>query len=184
VCNNHCVTFSICSYLLTDFRLYYDISTFKNISVHSCLDLSYCCQCLYIFSCHMGWHLTQVDMYNICKTVEWLTGRVVVIGNYIPWHGRVELNTFALQDADKNIIKWLKDHGRLVHQGTVAHSYPFCWRSVYLYSSSYYEFLVIICVLILCNLSNGCAVCYIYISHNFRSSVAVQLIHLHWEHFS
>jgi len=33
------------------------------------------------------------------------------------------------QDADKNIIKWLKDHRRLVHHGTVAHSYPFCWRS-------------------------------------------------------
>lgn len=34
-----------------------------------------------------------------------------------------------VKDADKNIIRWLKEHGRLVHQGTVAHSYPFCWRS-------------------------------------------------------
>lgn len=33
------------------------------------------------------------------------------------------------QDADKNIIKWLKDHKHLVHQGQTRHSYPFCWRS-------------------------------------------------------
>lgn len=34
-----------------------------------------------------------------------------------------------VKDADKNIIKWLKEHGRLVNQATVTHSYPFCWRS-------------------------------------------------------
>ena len=34
-----------------------------------------------------------------------------------------------VKDADKNIIKMLKDCGRLVHSGTVKHSYPFCWRS-------------------------------------------------------
>lgn len=34
-----------------------------------------------------------------------------------------------VKDADKQIIKWLKSEGRLVHQGTVLHSYPFCWRS-------------------------------------------------------
>jgi len=34
-----------------------------------------------------------------------------------------------VKDADKNIIKWLKEHGRLVHQNTITHSYPFCWRS-------------------------------------------------------
>ncbi len=32
------------------------------------------------------------------------------------------------QDADKNIVKMLKENGRLVHQGTTTHSYPFCWR--------------------------------------------------------
>jgi isoleucyl-tRNA synthetase len=26
-------------------------------------------------------------------------------------------------------MKWLKEHGRLVHQGSVKHSYPYCWRS-------------------------------------------------------
>lgn len=34
-----------------------------------------------------------------------------------------------VKDADKPIIKRLKDEGRLIHQGTVKHSYPFCWRT-------------------------------------------------------
>ncbi|GAM21711.1 hypothetical protein SAMD00019534_048860 [Acytostelium subglobosum LB1] len=34
-----------------------------------------------------------------------------------------------VKDADKDIIKMLKDNGRLVNTGTIVHSYPFCWRS-------------------------------------------------------
>ena len=34
----------------------------------------------------------------------------------------------CVQDADKGIIKLLKAKGRLVHAGTLLHSYPFCWR--------------------------------------------------------
>jgi len=34
-----------------------------------------------------------------------------------------------VKDADKNIIKHLKAAGRLVHAGTLKHSYPHCWRS-------------------------------------------------------
>ncbi|XP_041347698.1 isoleucine--tRNA ligase, cytoplasmic-like [Gigantopelta aegis] len=34
-----------------------------------------------------------------------------------------------VKDADKEITKKLKSDGRLVHQGTTKHSYPFCWRS-------------------------------------------------------
>ncbi|KAG8188170.1 hypothetical protein JTE90_019449 [Oedothorax gibbosus] len=34
-----------------------------------------------------------------------------------------------VKDADKDIIKYLKSTGRLVHQGSTKHSYPFCWRS-------------------------------------------------------
>ncbi|XP_064632700.1 isoleucine--tRNA ligase, cytoplasmic-like [Lineus longissimus] len=34
-----------------------------------------------------------------------------------------------VKDADKHIMKWLKENGRLVHQGSIKHSYPFCWRS-------------------------------------------------------
>ncbi|XP_015766182.1 PREDICTED: isoleucine--tRNA ligase, cytoplasmic-like [Acropora digitifera] len=34
-----------------------------------------------------------------------------------------------VKDADKNIMRWLKQSGRLVHQSTHKHNYPFCWRS-------------------------------------------------------
>lgn len=34
-----------------------------------------------------------------------------------------------VKDADKNIIKMLKQNGRLIHQSNIKHSYPFCWRS-------------------------------------------------------
>lgn len=34
-----------------------------------------------------------------------------------------------VKDADKPICKALKDAGRLFSQGTLNHSYPFCWRS-------------------------------------------------------
>uniref|UniRef100_A0A3B3CKW7 Isoleucine--tRNA ligase, cytoplasmic n=1 Tax=Oryzias melastigma TaxID=30732 RepID=A0A3B3CKW7_ORYME len=43
-----------------------------------------------------------------------------------------EVTDFAgqyVKDADKNIIKWLKENGRLVNSSTFKHSYPFCWRS-------------------------------------------------------
>ncbi len=34
-----------------------------------------------------------------------------------------------VKDADKGLIKKIKEKGRLFHQGTIRHSYPFCWRS-------------------------------------------------------
>lgn len=34
-----------------------------------------------------------------------------------------------VKDADKNIIKLLKDRNRLYSQATFQHQYPFCWRS-------------------------------------------------------
>ncbi|KAM6214637.1 isoleucine--tRNA ligase, cytoplasmic [Rhynchocyon petersi] len=34
-----------------------------------------------------------------------------------------------VKDADKNIIRTLKERGRLLVAGTISHSYPFCWRS-------------------------------------------------------
>ncbi len=33
-----------------------------------------------------------------------------------------------VKDADKDIIRWLKTEGKLVHRGTIKHSYPHCWR--------------------------------------------------------
>ncbi|XP_034724787.1 isoleucine--tRNA ligase, cytoplasmic [Etheostoma cragini] len=43
-----------------------------------------------------------------------------------------EVTDFAgqyVKDADKNIIKWLKEKGRLVNASSFKHNYPFCWRS-------------------------------------------------------
>lgn len=43
-----------------------------------------------------------------------------------------EVTDFAgqyVKDADKHIIRWLKEKGRLIHSTTFQHSYPFCWRS-------------------------------------------------------
>ena len=34
-----------------------------------------------------------------------------------------------VKDADKNIIKKLKEMGRMVNASQIKHSYPFCWRS-------------------------------------------------------
>lgn len=33
-----------------------------------------------------------------------------------------------VKDVDKDIIRRLKDEGKLVHRGTVTHNYPHCWR--------------------------------------------------------
>ncbi len=34
-----------------------------------------------------------------------------------------------VKDADKDIIRRLKEGGHLFHRGTIRHRYPFCWRS-------------------------------------------------------
>lgn len=34
-----------------------------------------------------------------------------------------------VKDADKELIKRIKEMGRMFHQGTIRHRYPFCWRS-------------------------------------------------------
>lgn len=34
-----------------------------------------------------------------------------------------------IKEADKVIIKKLKENGQLVHQSTIQHSYPYCWRT-------------------------------------------------------
>lgn len=43
-----------------------------------------------------------------------------------------EVSDFAgkyIKDADKEIIKKLKDEGKLFHQSVIVHSYPFCYRT-------------------------------------------------------
>ena len=33
------------------------------------------------------------------------------------------------KEADRHIVRWLKERGKLVHQSTIVHSYPFCERT-------------------------------------------------------
>ena len=40
-----------------------------------------------------------------------------------------EFQGMMCKDADKSVIKWLKEKGKLVRQGTISHSYPFCERT-------------------------------------------------------
>ncbi len=39
-----------------------------------------------------------------------------------PWAGRF------VKDCDEDIMDWLESQGKLLHRGTVTHSYPLCWR--------------------------------------------------------
>ena len=48
---------------------------------------------------------------------------------YISFHLSYISFKLYFQDADKKIMKHLKEEGRLVHQSETKHSYPFCWRS-------------------------------------------------------
>ena len=34
-----------------------------------------------------------------------------------------------VKEADADIVKWLKQQGRLVSNEKLEHPYPFCWRS-------------------------------------------------------
>lgn len=40
-----------------------------------------------------------------------------------------EYKGLFVKDADKEIIRRLKEEGRLFYRGTIRHRYPFCWRS-------------------------------------------------------
>ena len=40
----------------------------------------------------------------------------------------VEFKGTYVKTADKDIMKYIKSIGRMVKQGTIHHSYPFCWR--------------------------------------------------------
>lgn len=40
-----------------------------------------------------------------------------------------EYEGLFVKEADKPIIRTLKESGRLFHRGTIRHRYPFCWRS-------------------------------------------------------
>jgi isoleucyl-tRNA synthetase len=68
------------------------------------------------------------DDYRICRVadiplVEPLDGDCKFTAQVPDYKGQF------CKDADKAIIKRLKDEGKLVHQSTIQHSYPFCERT-------------------------------------------------------
>ncbi len=65
------------------------------------------------------------DDYELCKRENIpLVKPVSEEGKFIttPWKG------MFVKDADKEIIKWLRKEGKLLKEGKVEHTYPFCWR--------------------------------------------------------
>ncbi|XP_058855775.1 isoleucine--tRNA ligase, cytoplasmic-like [Acipenser ruthenus] len=67
----------------------------------------------------MDYNIIQKDSVPICPVDSsgCFTAEVAdFVGQYV-------------KDADKNIIKLLKEKGRLVNASTFKHNYPFCWRS-------------------------------------------------------
>jgi len=68
------------------------------------------------------------DDFRICKAVgipllEYLDDMCAFTETVPEYHG------IFCKDADKKIIRSLKDSGNLVHQSTLVHSYPFCPRT-------------------------------------------------------
>ncbi|KAJ2788001.1 isoleucine--tRNA ligase [Coemansia interrupta] len=73
------------------------------------------------------------DDYRICKD-----SGIISLGGFVPMPVQDDgtfdssVGPYAgmyIKDADKVISRDIKARGRLVRQGTLKHSYPFCWRS-------------------------------------------------------
>lgn len=76
---------------------------------------------------HMAPAYGEVD-FGVCQQAK------IPMVDPVDMEGRFthEVSDFAgqhVKDADKGIIRMLKESGALVHHGTIEHSYPFCWRS-------------------------------------------------------
>ncbi|XP_070558772.1 isoleucine--tRNA ligase, cytoplasmic-like [Ptychodera flava] len=72
------------------------------------------------------------DDYRVCIEHRVITKEQVICPVDETGCFTQEVPDFAgqyVKDADKNIMKMLKQNGRLVDQSTFKHSYPFCWRS-------------------------------------------------------
>ena len=74
------------------------------------------------------------DDYRVClangvfkKGQEPFICPVNASGKFLPLVN--DFKDMYVKDADKHIIRYLKENGRMVHSTTVNHSYPYCWRS-------------------------------------------------------
>ncbi len=76
---------------------------------------------------HMAPAYGEVD-FNVCQEAE------IPLVDPVDMEGRFteDVHDFVgqhVKDADRELIRRLKSQGSLFHQGTIEHSYPFCWRS-------------------------------------------------------
>ena len=72
------------------------------------------------------------DDYNVCIQNSLIQPGKVVMPMDDDGRFKASVSDYEGQyfkDADPNIMKDLKERGRLIASGTIIHSYPFCWRS-------------------------------------------------------
>ncbi|CAD6191906.1 unnamed protein product [Caenorhabditis auriculariae] len=80
---------------------------------------------------HQAPYFGEID-YQVCKENEIITKDMVVCPVDEKGLYTKEVPDYAglyVKDADKLILKHLKETGHLVRQSDCKHSYPFCWRS-------------------------------------------------------
>ena len=69
------------------------------------------------------------DDFRVCKEAG-MTAFVDPLDDACAFTDAIpELKGRFCKDCDKDLIKWLKTEGKLVHQATIVHSYPFCDRT-------------------------------------------------------
>lgn len=69
------------------------------------------------------------DDFRVCKEAG-MTAFVDPLDDACAFTDAIpELKGRFCKDCDKELIKWLKAEGKLVHQATIVHSYPFCDRT-------------------------------------------------------
>ncbi|MBO7308328.1 MAG: isoleucine--tRNA ligase, partial [Kiritimatiellae bacterium] len=69
------------------------------------------------------------DDFRVCKEAG-MTAFVDPLDDTCAFTDAIpELKGRFCKDCDKDLIKWLKAEGKLVHQATIVHSYPFCDRT-------------------------------------------------------
>ena len=69
------------------------------------------------------------DDFRVCKEAG-MTAFVDPLDDACAFTDAIpELKGRFCKDCDKDLIKWLKREGKLVHQATIVHSYPFCDRT-------------------------------------------------------
>ena len=69
------------------------------------------------------------DDFRVCKEAG-MTAFVDPLDDACAFTDQVpEYKGRFCKDCDKDIIKWLKANGKLVHQATIVHSYPYCDRT-------------------------------------------------------